>query len=31
MTHVESIELAKLMDLLRKELGVQFPEDSQEF
>ncbi|KAG5897496.1 hypothetical protein JTB14_031118 [Gonioctena quinquepunctata] len=31
MTHDESIELAKLMDLLRKEMGVVFPEDSMEF
>lgn len=31
MTHEESIELAKLMDLLRKEVGLHFPEDSQEF
>nr|CAI5868715.1 unnamed protein product [Callosobruchus analis] len=31
MTHAETIELARLMDLLRKEIGVIFPEDSQEF
>ncbi|XP_074029705.1 trans-1,2-dihydrobenzene-1,2-diol dehydrogenase [Leptinotarsa decemlineata] len=31
ITHEESIELARLMDILRKELGVVFPEDSQDF
>ncbi|XP_060522738.1 trans-1,2-dihydrobenzene-1,2-diol dehydrogenase-like [Cylas formicarius] len=31
MTHEESIELARLMDTMRKEVGVIFPEDSQEF
>ncbi|CAH1978968.1 unnamed protein product [Acanthoscelides obtectus] len=31
MTHAETIELAMLMDLLRNEMGVVFPEDSQEF
>ncbi|CAH1155336.1 unnamed protein product [Phaedon cochleariae] len=31
ITHDESTELARLMDLMRKELGVVFPEDSQEF
>lgn len=29
MTHAESIELAQLMDLMRKELGVVFPQDSE--
>ncbi|XP_074029708.1 trans-1,2-dihydrobenzene-1,2-diol dehydrogenase [Leptinotarsa decemlineata] len=31
ITHEESVELARLMDLLRMEMGVVFPEDSQEF
>lgn len=31
MTHDESIELAGMMDYMRKELGLQFPEDTQEF
>ncbi|XP_072391958.1 trans-1,2-dihydrobenzene-1,2-diol dehydrogenase-like [Diabrotica undecimpunctata] len=31
ITHAESIELARLMDLFRKEVGVAYPEDSQEF
>ncbi|XP_050299032.1 trans-1,2-dihydrobenzene-1,2-diol dehydrogenase-like [Anthonomus grandis grandis] len=31
ITHQESIELARLMDLVRKQLGVVFPEDSQDF
>lgn len=31
MTPEESIEIARLMDLMRKKLGVVFPEDSQEF
>lgn len=31
ITHNESIELARLMDLMRKEMGVAFPEDSQNF
>ncbi|KAJ8981245.1 hypothetical protein NQ317_005760 [Molorchus minor] len=31
ITHEESIELARLMDHLRFEMGVKFPEDSQEF
>nr|CAH7723960.1 unnamed protein product [Callosobruchus chinensis] len=30
MTHAETIELARQMDLLRKEMGVSFPEDAQE-
>ncbi|CAG9767108.1 unnamed protein product [Ceutorhynchus assimilis] len=31
ITHNESIEIARLMDLMRKQMGVVFPEDEQEF
>lgn len=31
MTHNESIGLARLMDTMRREVGVVFPEDSQHF
>lgn len=31
ITHAESIELARLMDLLRKEIGVQYKEDFEDF